>query len=197
MGVQIPVGFGMCSIVWQAIGAPRESVTTFGYDPGTLDPQLHADTFYDLFNNAGAPGLATIISDNWQWVGMRCTEQDDPGPLFGEHIEPVTGLFAGGAVPSNCAILATKQTGAGARRNKGRMYIPPVWPNESAINARGILVTADATTLATRWNQFRTASTTAGLPWVLLHSEVPFTPTPITNLSISTQMATQRRRMRR
>lgn len=197
MGINVPVGFGLCSIVWQAIGAPRESVTTFGYDPGALDPQAHADVFYDLFNNAGAPGVATIISDNWQWVGMRCSEQDDPGPLFGEHIEPISGLLTGGAVPSNCAVLIAKQTGLGGRRNKGRMYIPPVWPNESAVSARGVLTTTDAGTLATRWNQFRTACATAGLPWVLLHSEVPFTPTPITALTVSTQMATQRRRMRR
>lgn len=197
MSITVPVGFGLCTIVYQVIGAPRESVTTFGFDPGALDPQTHADTFYDLFNNAGAPGVATIISDNWIYQGMRVMEQDDPGPLYGEHIEPVTGLFAGGAVPSNCAILLNKATAAGGRRNKGRMYTPPVWPNESAVNARGILLAADAVTIAGRWNQFRLACGTAGLPWVLFHSEVPFTPTPITSLSCSVQMATQRRRMRR
>lgn len=197
MTITVPVGFGMATIVWQAIGHSREAVTTFGYDPGALDPQSHADTIYDLFNNAGAPGVATIISDNWQFVGIRCSERDDPGPLFGEHIEPITGIFIGGAVPSNCAVLISKQTGVGGRRNKGRMYVPPVWPNEAAINARGILTTPDATTLSNRWNQFRADCATAGLPWVLFHSEVPFTPTPVTTLSVSTQLATQRRRMRR
>lgn len=197
MTINVPVGFGLATIVWQCIGLPREAVTTFGYDPGALDPTSHADTFYDLFNNAGAPGVATIISDNWQLVGFRCTEQDDPGPLYGEHIEPVTGIFIGGAVPPNCAMLATKTTGIGGRRNKGRMYIPPVWPNEAAISGRGDLVAGDVTTLNTRWNLFRTSCTTAGLPWVLFHSEVPFTPTPISGLAFGVKLATQRRRMRR
>lgn len=197
MTINVPVGFGLCSIVWQCNGSPRESVTTFGYDPGALDPQSHADTIYDLFNNAGAPGVATIISDNWTLLGIRCSEQDDPGPLFGEHIEPVAGLLTGGAVPPNSAVLLQKNTGVGGRRNKGRMYVPPVWPNETAISGRGLLLPADQATLATRWNQFRTAMTTAGLPWVLFHSEVPFTPTPITSLSVGLQLATQRRRMRR
>jgi hypothetical protein len=44
---------------------------------------------------------------------------------------------------------------------------------------------------------FFPAITTAGFPQVILHSEAPFTPTPVSSYEVQSLMATQRRRMRK
>lgn len=197
MGVNIPVGFGMASLVYQRDGAPRESISTFAYDPPSLSPTAHADTIYGLMTNASGPGIPTRIQTGWSFMGVRVTEQDDPGPLQGEHIAQQVGLGSAGALTPNVAVLIRKFTASGGRRNRGRMFVPPVWPPETNVSPNGAIAGTQLGDLQNWWEFVRAGMTTAGLPIVLLHSQVPFTPTPVTSISVQAIVATQRRRLRR
>lgn len=197
MGIVIPVGFGLAQLVFQRDGAPRESITTFGYDPPTLDPVAHADTINALVRGVGRPITAAQMETGWSFVGVRCTEMDDVGPLQGEFLSLLAGTGAAGAMPPNCAVLIRKFTAAGGRRNRGRMFVPPVHPAETNVSPSGTIAGAQLTNLQTWWGNVLTQMGVAGLPVVLFHSEVPFTPTPVTSFVVQSVIATQRRRMRR
>lgn len=197
MGVEIPVGFGMATLAYQRDGAPRESITTFGYDMPTVDPVVHADAIYDIVQSASGPVVATKMQTGWNFVGVRVTEMDDTGPVQGEQLVPVVGLGSAGAMPANCAVLIRKFTAGGGRRNRGRMFVPPVWPPETNVSPGGTIAGAQVTDLQNWWNYVLVQMAIAGLPMVLLHSAVPFTPTPITAVSVQSVIATQRRRLRR
>lgn len=197
MGVQIPVGFGQVRCVYQLGGSVYPSIVTWNYDPGTIDPAAHIDSIYSAVVHASGPVQASRINDNWIFLGVQITEVDDTGPISAEKMVSVVGTFAGGSLPPNCAVLLRKSTGLGGRRNRGRMFVPPVWPVEGSVSGAGVLGTGIPATIEGWWNFTRTTMATAGFPWVLCHSEAPFTPTPITGLSCDTRVASQRRRLRR
>lgn len=77
------------------------------------------------------------------------------------------------------------------------MFVPPFWPDEANVNDEGGIAGALVTSIGASWDYVLTQLGLAGLPMVLLHATAPFTPTAVTNLTVSTLIATQRRRLRR
>lgn len=197
MPVNIPVGFGLAQLRFIFSGSARESLCTFGYDPPSLDPQVHAQQITDHFTQAGRPGIPTQINESWTYLGVRVTEMDDVGPLTGEASDIQDGILSGGAMPPNCAILIRKTTGVGGRRNRGRMFVPPIYPPEGNVGQGGSIADPQVDNLNLWWGAFRTALVTAGLQPVIFHSEPPFTPTPDTSWIVQDLIATQRRRLRK
>lgn len=199
MGVLIPVGYGQASIHWRCEGATSDSVCTFGFNPATLDPVTDAQAIYDaLYSGSGDlyPCNAAAMSTDWTFLGVSVTEMDDTGPLIGEAFSSVVGTASVSPVPINSAVLIRKNTASGGRKNRGRMYIPPIRPTESNVDAMGNIESADVTAIQTRWDSFFTAlNEVAELPMVILHSAAD-TPTVVTSLSVQSRLATQRRRMR-
>lgn len=197
MTITIPVGFGMCQIRWIVSGSSRESVSTFGYDPATLDPDGNAFAIHGALTASGRPCVAGNMVVGWTYLGVRTLEMDDTGPISGQFDGNVIGSATGNPTPPNVAVLVRKATASGGRRNRGRMYLPPIYPGEENIGPNGTIAATQLGEVSTRWNAFRTAMTSAVLPIVLFHSESPFTPTPVTNFVVQAQVATQRRRLRR
>lgn len=197
MPITIPVGFGLCQLRFIVAGASRESLVTFGYDPPSLDPVLHAQMITDQFTQTNRPGIPTQIQESWSYLGTRVTEMDDVGPLTGEASDIQDGIMTGGAMPPNCAVLIRKTTASGGRRNRGRMFVPPIYPAEGNVGQTGIIADTFVDSMQTWWTGFRTALVTAGLQPVIFHSQVPFTPTPDTSWIVQEVIATQRRRLRR
>ena len=194
----IPVGYGQASIIWTNLGRLEESIVTIGYDPpDPLNPAANASTIRALVSNASGPCTAAKMTNQWRFEGVKCVEMDDTGPLTGESRVPVTGSNTGGSLPLNCAILIQKQTASGGRRGRGRMFLPPFWPLETDVNDAGGITPALVTSIGASWDFVRTGMVTASLPPRLFHATSPFTPTIITGFTVSTLIATQRRRLRR
>lgn len=197
MPVNIPVGFGLAALRFSLAGTSREKLTTFGYDPPTTDPTIHAQQITDHFTQANRPGIPTQIQENWSYLGVRVVEMTDTGPVTGEAADLQDGIMTGGAMPPNASILIRKNTAAGGRRNRGRLFVPPIYPPETNVSPSGIIADPQLDNIQLWWSNFFGALVTAGLVPVILHSQPPFTPTPITGYVAQDLIATQRRRMRR
>lgn len=197
MPVVLPVGYGVCTIAYLLVGAFRESVVTFAFDPPVIDPQAHASTINGLLTGAGGLGNATSVSTLWSYRGVRVTEMDESGPIGGSSDQSIVGTLSAAPAPPNFALLVRKVTSSGGRRNRGRMFFPPCFISEGNINEDGTIPAASVTALQSKFTALRDNLVGASLSPVILHSESPFTPTPVTGFILQALGATQRRRMRR
>jgi hypothetical protein len=199
MGVLIPVGYGLAAIHWRCAGATADSISTFGYNPDTLDPSEHANELYDaLWAGTGdaRPCSAASMSTEWSFLGVSVTEMDESGPLIGEFFSTVVGTATAAPVPINSAVLIRKNTASGGRKNRGRMFVPPIRPIESGVDALGNIDSDQVTAIQSRWDLFFSGLADDGPgPMVVLHSSAG-TPTVVTSLAVQGTLATQRRRMR-
>lgn len=197
MSIVTPVGFGLAQIRFQVIGGTRESVTTFGYDPPTVNPGANAFAIHGALTAANRPCVAANICTGWSYIGVRVTEMDDTGPVSGQYDANVVGSLVGNPMTPNVSVLLRKGTASGGRRNRGRMFLPPIYPGEENVGPSGTIANTQLGNLNLWWENFRAAMTTAALPLVLFHSEPPYTPTVVTGLVAQQTVATQRRRLRR
>lgn len=109
---------------------------------------------------------------------------------------PENGTQAATAYPPNVAILVRKNTNAGGRRGRGRLYFPGA--PESSAGSDGQLDSTYRSTCQTALNALLVeledgAPTDAA---VVFHDTAPFTPTTITSYEVQQYVATQRRRLR-
>lgn len=196
MGVELPVGFGQIRVVMSCVGVTRPAVFTMNYDPPTVDPAAHQPQIGLFLLGTGGPLESGQVLEQWTTIDVQCTEMDDTGPITHSGISPIVGTKTGEPVPINAAMILRKHTAAGGRRGRGRCYLPPYFATEDSITPGGMLPTT-VSTLENRWENFMEDMATAGFPLVLCHATAPFTPTPITNLTLELLLGTQRRRMRR
>jgi hypothetical protein len=193
----IPVGYGQARLVWQRIGAPRESIVTFGYNPSAVDPSLHAAAIYTIVTASNRPCIAASMDFDWQFLRVDTTEVDEGGEQTGSSGGVITGSISAASMTPQCAILITKNTALGGRRNRGRMYVPPIYPEEQSVDYNGTIGGTQRTNLQTRWDGVLSALAAASIPMVILHRSAPFTPTEVTSLTVQSLIATQRRRLRK
>lgn len=95
----------------------------------------------------------------------------------------------------NLAILVRKRTTLGGRRNRGRFYLPFMASEDDVAEGGFLLATPLADTQAA-CDDFMTELNTRDCPMFLLHADGG-SPTPVVQLEVQRQCATQRRRMRR
>lgn len=196
----IPVGSYENVLKFQRIGAPRLATWTLGTNSTagtTLDPNDHAAAVWDSFTNVGGPYVTGAMIGNWQFIGVTTTLMDDTGPVVGEYNQTISGSAAGLGLVPNTALLIKKNTASGGRRNRGRMYVPPVWPPETKVDGNGVIDSGEVTTLQNQYNSAFADLVTNNCPPMLFHSEAPFTATAITGFTVQSLMATQRRRLRK
>jgi hypothetical protein len=195
-----PEGFYEAVFRFQRVGGVRVSTWTLGIDGvgiGAGAPTTLADMLYGFGSDPGGPYAAGAMVGNWQFIGVTCTYMSPTGPIVGEHNETTTGAAVGAPLVPNCALLIKKTTASGGRRNRGRMYVPPVWPPETKVDGDGTIDSAEVATLQSQYDPFFDDLIGADLVPVLFHTESPFTPTPITGFQVQSLMATQRRRLRK
>ncbi len=193
----IPVGYGQARAVYLRVGSARASVVTWGYDFPTAAPATHANDIYVRMTNTNRPCLAANMSSDWSFLGVQVTEMTDTGELGGQYMNTVTGTGALPAVPPNTAVLINKSTASGGRRNRGRLFVPPVFPSEGNFLASGQINATQLAQLQTWWDGLYGDLNALGLGMVILHENPPFTPTIVTSLEVQSLAATQRRRLRK
>lgn len=195
-----PVGFGEAVFLLQSTGQPRLSSWTLGISetlPTARTPEDVAQLLYFDFSTTNCPYAATAMIGNWSFVGVNYTRQTESGPLVGEYRQTTTGGAVGLGMTPNVAILVKKVTGAGGRRNRGRMYIPPVYPGEAGVDYNGVIDADKVLVLQSQYAVAYSLIVDDDLLPVLFHTEAPFTPTDISSFQVQQIVATQRRRLRR
>lgn len=194
----IPPGFAQVFIRFTVTGDNEEMLTSIGVrlQAGVTDPVAVAA---ELSADWQAAWLPSTLGTGWTCLGARAYLGSDGDYPVGEGGLTTAGTSATAKLPNNCALLGQKQSGLTGRRNRGRMFIPSGYLSEGSIDEAGYMSAGDQTTFSGRMENFRT-SIEAGTSYdraVILHSSSPTTPTVITKMSVSRQIATQRTRMRR
>lgn len=184
---------GNAQINWKFTGAnvPHGAETTIGVDLGN-----------PAYDPAAVAAIAsTVWQDNWLDIQTEDTVlssilvkfgPNDDGP-FTEIAVGVGGGEGEDAIPPNCALLLRKVTANGGRRNRGRMFIPGL--PEDILEDGGTVAATPLGVYNTRAQQMFDDLVAADLSPVVLHNDAHF-PTPITEITVASTIATQRRRLR-
>lgn len=199
----IPPGYAEVSQELRRSGYPRSAYVTYGIKVrGTVGVNLTlAEQAYEAFT---LPMRNYMDSDV---VFGRCRVvigQDAAEPLVDEFAGQLNGQASRESPPPAIAILVTKNTGVGGRRNRGRMFIPWYAP-EGSISEVGTLTTGVISNIQSNVNDMLLAlqgfDADPEIPsWdlldgmVLLHGPGLGAPTPVTSLTVSPTVSTQRRR---
>lgn len=200
MGVIVPVGEYTAEFVFACDGINKDITWGLGFTTGNIGtPSQIAELVYDSFTVFSAslwkPYSTPVMNDNWRFMGVVVTKSTALGPLVGQHLEPTRGSSSSEVMPVNCTLLATKSTGLGGRKNRGRAYLPPLYPAESEIDQAGNITTSLLLIAQANYDRAFTALDTAGIEPVLHHSDGS-AGTPISAFTIGGTIATQRRRLR-
>lgn len=194
--MEIPEGFANCRFVFTCSGVLDEMGCSIGLqgDIGETAQSL-AENAYAAFQVSFAAAPSALLT-GWTWQGTRVTMTVAAQPVVGEKIVPVVGTGGTDGVVCNTGVLVRKNTAAGGRKNRGRMYVPPFNLQENNIAPSGHLIPTYVEAQTDKWADVLAAlAVNTVFPW-LLHSDPADTPTPITSLTAQGLAVTQRRRMR-
>lgn len=199
----IPVGFAEATFIFLRSGAVRQSTWALGFDDanfGTRTPATMAGSFRSAFSDTNLkPYHTENMCGHWSFLGVSVTKMLESGPVVGTSMVTVVGSSAGSEMTPNVAVLINKQTDLGGRRNRGRAFIPPVYPPETNVDAGGIIDGGVVTTMQNTYNAAFGVLIAGEVTPVVFHQSAPFTPTPLQDdgLIVQAMVATQRRRLRR
>lgn len=203
MSVVIPPGYASAAVEMRADGDPGPWYITFGVDLSEAggDHDAVIDTISDAWNNTFAKQLTNTAATT---AYILTVGQDGPDNLIIRRDVNVRSESDTGKLPQNCALLVSKNTELGGRKNRGRFFLPGVL-NENAVNNIGVIEPGTVTVYQGYATQFKDTLLQGGVtsqvacPMVILHNAgVGATPppTPVISLTVSSVIATQRRRLR-
>lgn len=196
MATIIPPGFAQVLHPLQLSGASRSMLVTYGISVEDAPTVVTVNAIHNAFEGEWDDFMSSAVSFLPTIVRVG---QDGGDPVTITSTVAVSQGASGSTYfPPNTAMLIKKQTAAGGRRNRGRMFMPFVVPESGADNSGQIdpAFLSGRQAAATAWLGSLTTITNVG-NMVILHSEGPSTPTTVTGLSVDPLLATQRKRMRR
>lgn len=171
-------------------------VSTCGYQPTGLSPAETAELIWDASVDASLTATGAN-SSSWTQLGVHVVFNDGGVMQLAEHNVNVQGTGIGDATPPpNCAVLVKKVTGLGGRKHRGRFFWPPSFLDEADVTPAGFLESGAITNHSTKFTQWLAAMILGGVQPFVLHSNILDAPTEITAFQLSSQLATQRTRMR-
>jgi hypothetical protein len=198
--MSVPDGFYEATFLFKNNVSPRIATTALGFvNVGLVqpDPGAAALEIYNIVTGSGHMFSAGVMIDDWSILGCHVAQGTPTGDLLGEHNETRNGTLVDNAITSNCSALVNKSTALGGRQFRGRMFIPPIWLNEGAVDAAGNIFGSVVTTIQGTINTTLIALAVADWQPQLFHQGLtPPAPTPIGALTLQSLIATQRRRMR-
>ena len=202
MALVIPEGFAECAIELRNSGDPQPWYITFGVDlTNAAGDNIGAG---DQINAAWNDSFNSSLRTTTTHTGVRMTiGTGDPDNLVLFVADGTNGTSSDEKLPQNCALLVSKTSAFGGRKNRGRFFIPNILA-ESSVSEVGVI---GAGTVANYqgFADLLLASLSPGddgafnLPMMILHNNTgPSTPAPtlVSKLSVSNVISTQRRRLR-
>lgn len=197
MTLLIPPGYAHAVVQFRQAGDPEPQVCTFGVGPLT-NPSNGVAIANNIFGIWKANILVSQTNNiTLEQVTVYVGQEDASRIPYDSTGVPANGSGTQDALPSNCAMLVRKRTGVNGRRGRGRFYVPGV--AEGTVDANGIVATATQEAWQERCDVFLT-QLSALTPMVVLHNaegaSIPIAPTPVTQLTVESKIATQRKRLR-
>lgn len=196
MTLILPVAHANTRYIWSVSGL----VDPFGFSIAThghgLSTPIEIAQSMSLAWTGGTIGSAAQWNDEFTYMGVQTTVMTVSGPIVVNYNVGMQGTNAGDASPVNCSILVSKLTELGGRKNRGRFNIPSGKVEEGNINAAGFIESSVYASLQNQANEFFDDIVATTFVPCLLHSHPDDAPTDITAFAVSSQLSTQRRRMR-
>lgn len=194
--MEIPEGFANVRHVFSLVGRPKQMGWSHGIQCGV--GQTAADVAPILttaFTESFIPSTGAILA-GWTYVGVEVTKTFAGNP--DKHTRVINTVGSGGAngLVVNCALLVNKNTGVGGRKNRGRAFVPPFNIPEASVDQAGFLLAGDLVNQAAGYAAYRGKLEAEDLFLFVFHSSPADPATLITSLTVSPQVATQRRRLR-
>jgi hypothetical protein len=196
MGTVIPPTYFNCRYLHSCEGV----IDPFGFSIGGHMPgdQLMSEVALNLYESYSIMvwGSGSAAADTYTFQGVQLTVGDVSGPMIAQHLVPISGSIASNVPPVNLAVLVTKNTALGGRKNRGRLFLPTGVLFEPEVDPAGQITSGAQAALQQRFEDFLAELQLRDVaPW-LLHSHPDDEPTPIMSFSVQSLCATQRRRMR-
>lgn len=201
MTVHIPPGYAQFSIEHWLTGYTRPAVTTMGLKVlGTESPMIKdvAEQAYDVWADAFLPVMDNSITLR---NAKAIIGQDGGEPIIQEFAGGGKGASVRESTSPALALMITKRTALGGRKNRGRTYYP--WAlAESQVDEMGTIaavgLTAWTTAAAQALAGFDNEAPNSFLGGAyLLHSDPATPPTPITGWIPNPVIRTQTQRQAR
>lgn len=202
----IPPGFAEISQELRLSGYPRSAYVTYGIAiKGTQGASMGlAEQAYNAFY----AGMGNYMDSHVTFGRCRAVIGQDGGdPLLDEYDGGENGGSSRESPPPAIAVLINKNTGVGGRRNRGRMFMPWYAPegsiSEAGTMTTGVLGSIRSSANIMLANLTGTADDINPPEWdlldgmVILHGPLLGPPTPVTSLTVSATVSTQRRRQLR
>lgn len=202
MALVIPVGFCEAAMELRNSGDPDPWYVTWGMDVSDAGGDYNAvgAAAIAAWQDSFGPSLRTTTTT----MGVRLTiGQDGTDNLIVFVPDGTNGTSTDDKLPQNCALLVSKNSALGGRKNRGRFFIPGILA-ESSVNDVGVIGSGTVTSFQGFADNMLT-DLTAGVggnpsvPMYILHNDTgPSTiaPTAVSSLSVSATISTQRRRLR-
>lgn len=198
MGVIVPEDDYQMSIIWTNDLTSKEFTCVLGYTQVTGGPDAPSDVADALFERVvtGATALsaAANMASGWHCNGITGFLMTATGPVLGSHLEVMNGTGSDNDVPVNCSVLVRKNTDSGGRRNRGRMFLPPMMAGMTA-DTDGSFGGATTAFIDAGVGELQAGMLVDGWAMVIHHSDGS-AGTPVSSLATQSLMATQRKRMR-
>jgi len=171
------------------MGVLADSVSAFGDFVGVM-----ASTWHDNLRSSQTSNITLVGTEGLYFDG---THEHPVATDLGE-----AGTGGTGVLPSNCAILVSKNTDFGGRKYRGRMYWPSIVA-EGSVDQNGVVGSSTVTALQGHFDDvFADFDAVSGASAALLHDKVTAgvlddTPgTLLSSFTVKNKIATQRRRLR-
>lgn len=186
----IPVGFAQVNFRFDGFALPNGAEVVIGCSLGGEDDPVVIATGY---KNAWLASFTEAQTDETNFASVLVK--------FGPNIDGVStelpvNVVGGRDVLTeapNTALLVQKRTATGGRRGRGRMFVPGL--DQDDVTGAGKLTSTALALWQGKADEFLGHAAIAAFPPVLLHADAGG-PHALTDLVVSTTVATQRRRLR-
>lgn len=193
----VPDHFGLATAQFQLTGSTHTSVITCGFINADDETASAAEVDWrTALSSAARPFALANIASGWTFYKTTALVNISGVETYAEHVINGVGTKSAAAVPVNSAVLVQKQTGILGRKNKGRMYVPPFYFLEADVDMAGNIAATPLAAYQALWASCFTDMQSFGISPYILHSDPLLAPTPVVSLTVSSVLASQRRRMR-
>lgn len=201
MAIIVPETGAVATLVFNLAGLARDITWSFGIKEGDVSsPSLAAAAIASCFIEGVGPsdlGPYTVdrVSNKWTFTRVEVSLMTATGPLVGSASALGTGEGTQPPPPPNISFLLTKNTVLGGRKNRGRAYLPPVFPGDAEVNELGQIAATQLGQMNDEFGNAYNALVAVSIQPVLYHSDGS-AGTDITSWTVGSLIATQRRRLR-
>lgn len=190
----IPVDYSQVNLKWTGNGLPLGAQTTWGIaNDDDLPPSDIAQKALTAWDDCGVMDNMSV-----QVSVTSCLVKNGPNQIgpAAEVAATVAGTSGSEPLPPNVSLLVSKNTAAGGRMGKGRLFLPGL--PEGSTPGGGVVAPTPLAEVQGKMNALLGHLRDSNIPMVLLHSKVGIIELPleVTSLTVQSRMATQRRRLR-